>query len=341
MCYCSGDGTLSVIDLRSKKTKPSAQSEDQEDELLSIVAIKGCVSPLRYLLGIQEHWHEMPLPLLVALHIVLAIPSSETVCSGRKVVVGTQIGVLSIFNRNSGWGDCVDRVPGYVCQSTTLMITTRLAPSHPHSVDALCGLPSSIPDVETSSTILTGSSDGLVRAVRVLPTKLLGVVADHGDLPVERIGVGCGGSQLTLEESSGPSKNPKVGKKRENQDEGAEEEDDDQKVRSRWWVGSVGHDEVLRLTDLEAFFHEGKVEDARAALSVDSHVDDDRDSEVGAVDEIHGEGVKADEDTDSGEEEESPRVKKRKHKPEKSPLTVKKKKGKNSVEADHLFFNGL
>ena len=38
----------------------------------------------------------------------------ELVYRGTKVVVGTQIGVLSIFNRNSGWGDCVDRVPGYV-----------------------------------------------------------------------------------------------------------------------------------------------------------------------------------------------------------------------------------
>ncbi|KAF9256010.1 WD40 repeat-like protein [Marasmius fiardii PR-910] len=68
----SGDGTLSVLDIRSKKTEPFAQSEDQEDELLSLVSIKG----------------------------------------GTKVIVGTQIGVLSVFNRNSGWGDCVDRIPG-------------------------------------------------------------------------------------------------------------------------------------------------------------------------------------------------------------------------------------
>lgn len=37
----SGDGTLSVIDIRSNKTEPFAHSEDQEDELLSIVPIKG------------------------------------------------------------------------------------------------------------------------------------------------------------------------------------------------------------------------------------------------------------------------------------------------------------
>ncbi len=40
----SGDGTLSVMDVRSKNIKPIAQSEDQEDELLSIVGFKGYVS---------------------------------------------------------------------------------------------------------------------------------------------------------------------------------------------------------------------------------------------------------------------------------------------------------
>ena len=70
----SGDGTLSVMDVRVKKTEPFAHSEDQEDELLSILPIKG----------------------------------------GTKAVVGTQLGILSKFNRKKGWGDCVDRVPGCV-----------------------------------------------------------------------------------------------------------------------------------------------------------------------------------------------------------------------------------
>lgn len=44
----SGDGTLSVIDVRSKK-KAVEVSDDQEDELLSVAAIKGYVecSPQR------------------------------------------------------------------------------------------------------------------------------------------------------------------------------------------------------------------------------------------------------------------------------------------------------
>lgn len=37
------------MDVRSKKPEPFAQSEDQDDELLSIVAIKGCVALLSHL----------------------------------------------------------------------------------------------------------------------------------------------------------------------------------------------------------------------------------------------------------------------------------------------------
>lgn len=37
----SGDGTLSVLDVRANKSTPVAKSEDQEDELLSIVNVRG------------------------------------------------------------------------------------------------------------------------------------------------------------------------------------------------------------------------------------------------------------------------------------------------------------
>lgn len=50
---CSGDGTLSVMDIRSKKKDPIAHSEDQEDELLSIVAIKGLVDSLSFLKNLK------------------------------------------------------------------------------------------------------------------------------------------------------------------------------------------------------------------------------------------------------------------------------------------------
>ena len=117
----SGDGTLSVIDVRAGKSGVEV-SEDQEDELLSIASVK----------------------------------------QNTKLVVGTQLGILSLWAPTKGLLDHVDRIPG-----------------HPASVDTMCTL--------DDDTILTGSSDGLVRVVQILPHKLLGIVADHGGMPVERI----------------------------------------------------------------------------------------------------------------------------------------------------------
>ncbi|KAI9056357.1 WD40 repeat-like protein [Trametes sanguinea] len=261
----SGDGTLSVMDVRSKKMEPIAQSEDQEDELLSILAIKG----------------------------------------GQKIVVGTQLGILSIFNRKSGWGDCVDRIPG-----------------HPQSIDALCAIPSHYPN--SHSTILTGSSDGLLRAVQLLPTKLLGVVADHGEFPIERIAVDMNG-------------------------EGR-------------WVGSAGHEEMLKLTDLKEVFEDDDEGDSDAegvsdGVDAEAAGDGDSDEEGEDHDEeadpssaappekaelpAEAEAEEAGESQDSDEEGAEDRTK-RKRKPEKDPLNVtKRKKGRNELVAEPAFFADL
>ncbi|CUA71935.1 WD repeat-containing protein JIP5 [Coprinopsis cinerea okayama7 len=172
----SGDGTLSVIDVRSSKVEPFAHSEDQEDELLSIVSIK----------------------------------------DGKKVAVGTQTGVISIWNRSSGWADCVDRLKG-----------------HPHSVDALATL--------SEDVIVTGSSDGLVRVVQVLPNKLLGVIADHGTFPIERLRTDRNGA----------------------------------------WLGSASHDNVLKLTDVRDALvdsDEGESHDSKEEGESDGNIDNDSDS---------------------------------------------------------------
>lgn len=118
----SGDGSLSSIDLRSSGPTSFELSQDQEDELLSITSIR----------------------------------------HSSKLVVGTQLGILSLWNPSRGLLDHVDRVPG-----------------HPASVDTLVTL--------DDETVLTGSSDGLVRVVQILPSKLLGVIASHDGLPVERM----------------------------------------------------------------------------------------------------------------------------------------------------------
>jgi hypothetical protein len=56
---------------------------------------------------------------------------------GRKVICGSQEGVLDIFNWGE-WGDISDRFPG-----------------HPKSIDTLCAY--------NEDVILTGSSDGMLR----------------------------------------------------------------------------------------------------------------------------------------------------------------------------------
>ncbi|KIY70220.1 WD40 repeat-like protein [Cylindrobasidium torrendii FP15055 ss-10] len=320
----SGDGSLSVLDVRAKKTEPLAHSEDQEDELMAIAPIK----------------------------------------SGTKFAVGMQTGVLSIFNRSSGWGDCVDRIPG-----------------HPQSVDTLCGLPESFQDVDSGSTLLTGSSDGIVRAMQVFPTRLLGVVADHGEWPVERVGISEAMEHLTID---GPEKPIKEGAQRD--DDGEEDEDNAPVDQGRWWVGSVGHDETLRLTSLRTALqpeHLKRAEDDAAEAVVggesgdESEGDEDEDVEAddgaeessdedasesekvkmpittqaatetldGDQDEPSGAdaGEDAQEESDSDDSDAEPQSgRKRKTKPPPNPLAAKRTKGRNEMEeTGGKFFDDL
>ena len=80
---------------------------------------------------------------------------------GKKVVCGTQAGVLVSWSFGR-WGDSSDRFPG-----------------HPESVSAMLKV--------DESTVLTGSSDGLIRVVSLMPNELLGVLGDHDDFPVEKM----------------------------------------------------------------------------------------------------------------------------------------------------------
>ncbi|CAN0092254.1 unnamed protein product, partial [Hapterophycus canaliculatus] len=83
--------------------------------------------------------------------------------SERPVVCGTQNGVLVSWPWGT-WGDRSSRFRG-----------------HPHSVDALLTL--------DEDTVLTGSSDGIIRVVSIQPDKFLGLLGDHEDFPVESIKV--------------------------------------------------------------------------------------------------------------------------------------------------------
>ncbi|KAF9921979.1 hypothetical protein FBU30_007936 [Linnemannia zychae] len=79
----------------------------------------------------------------------------------RKVVVGSQEGVLNIYSWGE-WGDCTDRFIG-----------------HPNSVDTICKI--------DEDTVATGSSDGIIRIIDILPNKFQGIVGEHEDFPIERI----------------------------------------------------------------------------------------------------------------------------------------------------------
>jgi len=87
--------------------------------------------------------------------------SLEVIKGGTKVVCGTQDGVLGVFTWGQ-WADVSDRVPG-----------------HPNSVESIIKL--------DEDTVITGSSDGLIRIMQLYPNKLLGVVGDHDEFPIEKI----------------------------------------------------------------------------------------------------------------------------------------------------------
>jgi len=81
--------------------------------------------------------------------------------NGQKVVCGSQGGVVNIF-KYGYWGDINDRYPG-----------------HPESIDTIAKV--------SENVLVTGSSDGLIRVVEILPNKILGVVGGHDGFPIERI----------------------------------------------------------------------------------------------------------------------------------------------------------
>ncbi|KAH7423648.1 hypothetical protein KP509_12G066400 [Ceratopteris richardii] len=115
----SGDGTLSLCNLRSNKV--DAHSEFSEDELLSVALVK----------------------------------------DGRKVICGSQEGVLLLYSWPH-FKDCSDRFVG-----------------HPKSVETIVKF--------DEDTIMTGSSDGLIRLISILPNKMVGVIGEHADFPIERL----------------------------------------------------------------------------------------------------------------------------------------------------------
>ena len=179
---------------------------------------------------------------------------------GKKVVCGTAEGVLSIFSWGT-WGDVSDRFPG-----------------HPASVDALLPV--------DQETLLTGSSDGLIRVVQIHPNKLLGILGDHEGFPIEKL--------------------------KFNSDKN--------------FVGSVTHDNIVRIWDArilqEDFEHDMDTSELVQDLGADGQVDatalldksaktaENSDEEWEDMDEEMGEDDDEDDsDSDSDEDNGKPKTK--------------------------------
>lgn len=113
----SGDGTLSVLNIRRQSVQE--RSDHLDGELLSVAVVKG----------------------------------------GRKVVCGSGNGILNLFSWGQ-WGDISDRFPG-----------------HPLSVDSCVAV--------SDDVVCTGSMDGKIRAVHILPNRFVKTIGEHDDFPVE------------------------------------------------------------------------------------------------------------------------------------------------------------
>lgn len=102
----------------------------------------------------------------------------------------------------------------------------------------------------------------------------------------------------------------------------------------------MGHEDVLKLTDLKDIFEDG--DDAKEEGSEDAGSEDER-PDVTVPEPVEEEKEKVeDSDSDEPEAEEEPKPKKRKKKQTKDPLAKnREKKKKNQIVTDPSFFSGL
>lgn len=134
---------------------------------------------------------------------------------------------------------------------------------HPQSVDAIVSLSSSH---ITSDVIATGSSDGLIRVVQIHPSKFLGVIAEHGSSAAgekDDSGEGLPVERMCLD-------------------------------RKGKWLGSISHDELLKLTDVEGAL-EGSDSDEDSEKEEEEEDDDDDKKSVEGV----SEGIEQEDDEES------------------------------------------
>ncbi|ORX52438.1 WD40 repeat-like protein [Hesseltinella vesiculosa] len=205
-------------------------------------------------------------------HMEDELLSVVLVKNNEKAVVGSQEGVLSIWDWGD-WGDYRDRIIG-----------------HPESIGAIAKL--------DEDTICTGSSDGMIRLVSILPNGFHGILGDHGeDMPIEQIKL----------------------------------------AHDKRYIVSSGHDESLRFWNVEHLYQEEeeKDEDAEQDASNDSPALDAVDSSSQSVqnDTPAVPTTNADDDweDDSDDSDVADKKKRKKNKKQKNMPPPKKKNTKAST----------
>ncbi|CAK8530429.1 unnamed protein product [Lathyrus sativus] len=132
--------------------------------------------------------------------------------NGRKVVCGSQTGILLLYS----WGcfkDCSDR---FVDLSS-------------NSIDTMLKL--------DEDRIITGSENGMINLVGILPNRIIQPIAEHSEYPVERLAFS----------------------------------------HDRKFLGSIGHDQMLKLWDLDNIIQGSRSTPRNENGVVDNDVDSDDD----------------------------------------------------------------
>jgi len=151
------EGMIKVFDIREKKEiRCFKENEDYISDLVYSQNLLLCTSGDGTIAAYNVNQNKM---VGRSDNLEDELLSITLLRNGTKVVCGSQDGIINIYNWGQ-WSDISDRFPG-----------------HPGSIDCIARIDDNI--------ICTGSSDGLIRIVNILPNKLLGVLGEHEDYPVE------------------------------------------------------------------------------------------------------------------------------------------------------------
>lgn len=241
---------------------------------------------------------------------------------GKKVVCGSQSGVLALWSWGY-WNDCSDRFPG-----------------HPESVDALVKF--------DEDTLITGSSDGALRVVNVLPNKLIGVVGQHADdMPVERLALAADKQVLASMSHDSCVQLWDLSILQDEEDEEDGEEEGDDGGGSSEWEEAGSDDEAAGTTHSKV----AQRDRTGAAAAGQQHVGSGADGQASAQQQQQPQdkaaaqpptaaaaaaGGDSDSDSDSDSDEEQPGSKKRR-KREKTAM----RRGNNKPKSGGNFFADL